>query len=204
MKNTALLIVDLQNDFCPGGALAVPEGDAIIPVINRLMPCFQTVVATQDWHPEKHISFASRFDKPVHTEIKIDNTRQMLWPDHCVQGSEGAALHRNLNLLPVNCIIRKGMDPDMDSYSAFFENDRTTPTGLSGYLEARNINTLYICGLATDYCVYYSALDARKCGFTTRIIGDALRGVNVPEGSINAALADMQAQGIDIISSLDL
>ena len=159
----ALLVIDVQNDFCPGGALPVPEGDAVVPVINDLIQRFDHVLHTQDWHPAGHQSFAS--SHPEHAPydtIAVEYGEQVLWPDHCVQGTEGAAFHPDLNTTSTELIIRKGFRPTVDSYSAFYENDGATRTGLAGYLRERSIDTLYLCGLATDFCVKWSALDGRK------------------------------------------
>ena len=199
-KNSALLIVDVQNDFCPGGALAVPDGDSIIPVINSLCSQFRLVVATQDWHPKGHISFASTHPgKQVYDTIPWNNDHQVLWQDHCIAGSSGSAFHPALDTDLCSMIIRKGTTAEMDSYSAFFENDHTTPTGLAGYLETQNISSVVLCGLATDYCIYYSAIDAVNLGFSVSILQDGVRGVNIPEGSIVSAISDMKRQGIKFI-----
>ena len=199
-KNSALLIVDIQNDFCPGGALAVPDGDSIIPLINSLCRQFHFVIATQDWHPEKHISFASsHHGKQVHDSIPWNGGTQILWPDHCIAGSHGADFHPDLLTESCNMIIRKGTSSEMDSYSAFYENDHTTPTGLAGYLEAQKISSIVLCGLATDYCIYYSAIDAVNHGFSVYILKDGVRGVNIPEGSVESAISDMKRQGVIFI-----
>jgi len=201
-ENSALLIIDVQNDFCPGGALAVPDGDSIIPVINSLCSKFRLVVATQDWHPKGHISFASTHPgKQVYETIpwNNDNDHQLLWQDHCVAGSFGSAFHPDLHTDLCSMIIRKGITAGMDSYSAFFENDHSTTTGLSGYLKAQNISSLVLCGLATDYCIYYSALDAVKLGFTVSVLEKGVRGVNQPQGSVVSAIAEMKQQGIKFI-----
>jgi nicotinamidase/pyrazinamidase len=197
----ALLIADVQNDFCPDGALAVPEGDAIVPTVNRLMEGFDHVVMTQDWHPPGHQSFAS--SHPEHDPmdvIEVDYGDQILWPDHCVQGSEGAEFHPDLDTTPVQLIIRKGFRPHIDSYSAFYENDRETPTGLTGYLRGRGIDTLYVGGLAADFCVKWSALDGRKEGFDVYVIEDATRGID-QDGSLAQAWDEMNEAGVQIISS---
>jgi nicotinamidase/pyrazinamidase len=181
-----LLVVDPQNDFCPGGALAVPAGDAVLPVINRLAERFEHVILTQDWHPNAHLSFASSHPgrKPYET-ISLPYGEQILWPDHCVQESFGAAFHRGLEIPGAELIIRKGHHRDIDSYSAFYENDRCTPTGLSGYLRERELIRIFIAGLALDYCVRFSAEDARNHGFTVVVIEDACRGIGVAD-SISA------------------
>ena len=164
--NEALIVIDVQNDFCPGGALAVAGGDEIVAPINALLPEFQVRVLTQDWHPAGHSSFAS--SHPGHepfSVIEMPYGAQVLWPDHCIQGSEGAAFHKNLKTDAADLVIRKGFRPGIDSYSAFFENDHETPTGLEGYLRARGVDTVTLVGLATDYCVNYSAVDAARCGY---------------------------------------
>ena len=205
ITSCALLIIDVQNDFCPGGSLAVTEGDAIIPVINNIMPQFHFIIGTQDWHPLHHVSFASshKGKKPFDV-ITHKGTEQVLWPDHCVQGTKGADFHHWLDKRSLSLIIRKGVNPGIDSYSAFFENDRETRTGLAGYLKDLDIATLYICGLATDYCVYASAQDALRLGFKVIILEDACRGVDFPAGSVSQALATLKKQGALIKTSEDL
>ena len=200
----ALLIIDLQNDFCPGGALAVPEGDTIIPTVNRLIDTFEHVLQTQDWHPREHRSFASAHrGKDPYDTVEMDYGEQILWPDHCVQGTSGADFHPNLNSTPTELIVRKGFRPEIDSYSAFFENDQKTPTGLTGYLRERNIDTLYLCGLATDFCVKWSALDAREQGFDVYVIEDAVRGID-QDGSLARAWEDMAEAGAERIASVEV
>ena len=195
--NSALLIIDVQNDFCPGGTLAVPDGDSIIPVINSLGSQFRLVAAAQDWHPKEHISFASNHPgKQAYDTVPWKNEMQVLWPDHCIAGSPGSAFHPALNTDLCSIIIRKGTNAQIDSYSAFFENDHTTPTGLTGYLQTLGISSVVLCGLATDYCIYYSAVDARKLGFTVSVLQEGIRGVNQPEGSTLSAISDMKQQGI--------
>jgi len=191
-----LVVVDVQNDFMPGGALAVPRGDEVVPVINRLAARFENVVLTQDWHPRGHISFASSHPgkKPFET-VELSYGTQVLWPDHCVQGTAGAALHSELNLTKAQLVIRKGHHAGIDSYSAFLEADRTTPTGLAGYLRERNLKELYICGLATDFCVAWTALDARAAGFDTTVIEEACRAIDL-DGSLARAWSDMAAAGV--------
>ena len=203
-RPSALIIVDVQNDFCPGGALPVPEGNAVVPVINGISPKFDKVVATQDWHPENHVSFAKNHGREPYEVIVLGNTEQVLWPEHCVQGSPGADLHPDLDLRPVDLIIRKGSDPRIDSYSAFLENDQVTETGLHAYLRGLRIEDVYLCGLATDYCVCFSALDARTFGFNTYFLLDATRGIDVPEGNIRKCLRDMKSRGIHIMDCKDL
>ena len=197
----ALLVVDVQNDFCPGGALAVPQGDAIIPQIKELGRHFEHVILTQDWHPPGHLSFASSHPgkEPFET-VRLASGEQILWPDHCVQGTIGAELHPDLSLEKAELIIRKGFRPAVDSYSAFFENDHQTSTGLAGYLKEREIDTLYLCGLATDFCVYWSAVDGREQGLNIEVVMDATRGIDT-EGSMDRAIAAMRGAGVVLTSS---
>jgi nicotinamidase/pyrazinamidase len=200
-----LIVVDVQNDFCPGGALQIKDGDSIIPLINRIMDRFDLVVATQDWHPQNQVSFASNNPgKNIYDQINISGIAQTLWPDHCIQGTKGAEFHDDLDLSKFCLILRKGMNPLVDSYSAFIENDRNTETGLAGYLKALKVREIFICGLATDYCVYYSAMDSLRYGFRCNVIIDATRGVDVPEGSIGAVVSEMKNKGISVISSDEL
>jgi nicotinamidase/pyrazinamidase len=182
-----LLVVDIQNDFCPGGSLAVPAGDEIVPLVNRLAAKFQHVVLTQDWHPAGHSSFASMHPgrKPFEA-VTFPYGPQVLWPDHCVQGSIGAEFHAGLDIPHAELIIRKGYRRAIDSYSAFFENDRTTPTGLAGYLRERELSRVFIVGLALDFCVRFSAEDGHRCGFDMVVIEEASRGIDL-DGSIDAA-----------------
>ena len=196
-----LLAIDVQNDFCPGGALAVPDGDAVVPVINRLAGAFDHVLLTQDWHPAGHTSFASSHAgrQPFET-IEVAYGAQTLWPDHCVQGSTGAAFHENLEALRAELIIRKGYDPAIDSYSAFYENDRTTATGLTGYLRTRGFERVFMAGLATDFCVAYSAIDAAREGFAVVVIEDACRAIDL-DGSLAAAKAQMAGAGARLVAS---
>ena len=196
MPGACLVVVDVQNDFVPGGALAVPRGDEIVPLVNRLAARFENVVLTQDWHPRGHISFASSHPgrKPFET-IELAYGTQVLWPDHCVQGTAGAALHPELNVAKAQLVIRKGHHAGIDSYSAFLEADRTTPTGLAGYLRERNLDKLYVCGLATDFCVAWTALDARAAGFDTTVIEEACRAIDL-DGSLARAWADLTAAGV--------
>ena len=197
-----LLIIDVQNDFCPGGALAVADGDAVVPVINRLAQRFDHVVLTQDWHPPGHSSFATSHagSAPFET-IAMPYGQQTLWPDHCVQGTAGAAFHPQLMTDKAELVIRKGFRAAIDSYSAFFENDRTTPTGLSGYLRERGLKRIFMVGLATDYCVNYSALDARRLGFDTVVVGSACRAIDLA-GSLAIAQAAMAEAGVQAIDDL--
>ena len=198
-ESDVLLITDIQNDFCPGGALAVPHGDEIVPVVNRLAKSFDHVILVQDWHPKGHISFASSHPgrRPYET-IELPYGRQTLWPDHCVQGSNGAAFHPGLDVPHAELVIRKGFHKNVDSYSVLYENDRATPTGLGGYLRERGLQRIFLVGLATDYCVRFSAVDARREGFETAVIESACRAID-RDGSLQAALAEMAAHGVDLI-----
>ena len=197
----ALIVVDVQNCFVTGVNLAVKDGEAVVPVINRLAPAFQTVVVTQDWHPPGHASFASSHPgRKPYTDMRLAYGNQVLWPDHCVQGTADADLHGDLNLSHATLILRKGCHRDVDSYSAFEEADRKTPTGLKGYLQERGIETVFLAGLATDFCVAWTALDARKAGFETYVIEDACRGIDL-HGSLAAAWAAMAEQGVKRIQS---
>lgn len=197
----ALLVIDVQNDFIPGGPLAVPGGDEIVPLINRLGRSFNQVVLAQDWHPAGHASFASSHPgKQPFDTTQLPYGEQTLWPDHCIQGSQGAALHPALDLPHAQLIIRKGCNPDIDSYSAFMEADRQTPTGLAGYLKERGIDTVYVVGLALDFCVMFTALDARIAGFNAIVVLDACRGIDI-EGSMETALRRMQTAGVELIQS---
>lgn len=192
----ALVVIDVQNDFCPGGALAVPEGDSIVEGINSLMSDFDAVILTQDWHPAGHSSFASAHaGKAPYDMIEMPYGPQVLWPDHCIQGSRGAKLHTNLYRDRADLIIRKGYNPAIDSYSAFFENDHTTPTGLEGYLRTRGIDRLVMVGLALDFCVNFSAVDAAKLGFAVEVRQDLTRAIDL-NGSRDAALAGMRDAGV--------
>ena len=192
----ALIVIDVQNDFCPGGALAVPEGDAIVPGVNALMREFPAVILTQDWHPAGHASFASEHPgrAPMET-VEMPYGPQILWPDHCVQGTPGAAFHPDLDTDRADLILRKGFRRAIDSYSAFFENDGTTPTGLEGYLRTRGLSRLTMVGLATDVCVAYSAQDAARLGFEVELRADLCRGID-HEGSLGRALAAMRERGV--------
>ncbi|WP_186016030.1 bifunctional nicotinamidase/pyrazinamidase [Burkholderia gladioli] len=195
-SDDVLLVIDVQNDFMPGGALAVADGDAVVPVINRLARRFEQVVITQDWHPRTHVSFAANHPgrEPFST-ISLPYGEQVLWPVHCVQDSEGAALHRALDIPQARLVIRKGLDASIDSYSAFVEADRSTPTGLAGYLAALGAKRVWCCGLATDYCVAWSALDARAAGFEAAVIEDACRAIDL-NGSLARAWQELQAAGV--------
>ncbi|KIN75396.1 Pyrazinamidase/nicotinamidase [Sulfitobacter noctilucae] len=192
----ALIVIDVQNDFCPGGALAVAEGDAIVPGINALMNDFDAVILTQDWHPAGHSSFASSHSGKAPMEmIDMPYGPQVLWPDHCIQGSTGAAFHPDLAQDRADLIIRKGYNPAIDSYSAFFENDHQTPTGLEGYLRTRGITQVTLVGLALDFCVNYSAVDAAKLGFDVTVRQDLCRGIDMG-GSMAAAMEGMKGAGV--------
>lgn len=196
----ALLVIDVQNDFCPGGLLAVADGDQVVPVINEMMGAFDLVVATQDWHPAGHLSFASAHpDRAAFDVVQMPYGDQVLWPDHCVQGSAGAQFHPDLNTDPAALIIRKGMNPAIDSYSAFFENDRKTATGLHEFLQSQGVDQVTIVGLATDYCVNYSAQDAATLGYRVRVDLSACRAIDL-NGSLQAALDDMAGLGVEVIN----
>ena len=202
--NDVLLVIDVQNDFCPGGALAVQEGDAVIPVIHELAPLFAHVVLTQDWHNPNHLSFASAHaGKHPFESIQASYGEQTLWPEHCVQQTLGAEFHPSLKLPQAELILRKGFNPLIDSYSAFFENDRTTATGLCGYLRERGLKRVFLAGLAYDYCVGYSAVDARRLGFEALVVRDACRSIG-----LNDSVARMEAEfaraGVEVIDSADL
>ncbi len=198
-ERDALIVIDPQLDFCPGGALAVPRGDEIVPEVNQLARSFAHVILTQDWHPPGHVSFASVHPghRPFDT-IELSYGAQTLWPDHCVQGSEGAALHPGLDIRRAELVIRKGYHPDVDSYSAFRENDRKTPTGLAGYLRERGFQRITLCGLALDYCVFFSAIDARAAGFEAAVALRASRAIDL-DGSLARALAAMRAADVRLL-----
>jgi nicotinamidase/pyrazinamidase len=204
MDAACLIVVDVQNDFCPGGALAVPKGDEVVPVINRLAARFDNVVLTQDWHPRGHASFASSHPgkKPFET-LELAYGKQVLWPDHCVQGTDGAAIHRGIDIPHAQLVIRKGFNPLVDSYSAFMEADGASMTGLDGYLSGRGIKTVYVVGLATDFCVAWTALDARKLGLDAIVIEDACRGIDT-QGSLAAAWKTMDTAGVKRVQSSGL
>ncbi len=204
-KTSALLVVDVQNDFCPGGALGVAEGNMILGPINHVMPLFDYIVLTQDWHPRNHVSFASSHPGKIPSQtVAVPGGTQLLWPDHCVEGSEGAAFHRDLDTDRASMILRKGMRLRSDSYSAFAENDTAMPTGLGGWLLSLGIRRLYVVGLATDYCVLYSSLDALAAGFEVLVIADATKGVDVPKGTLDAALLRLGQAGASYLLSSDL
>ncbi|MER9834730.1 bifunctional nicotinamidase/pyrazinamidase [Mesorhizobium sp. M0145] len=199
MADEALVVIDLQNDFCPGGALEVAGGDEIVPLVNDLIRRTEHVLLTQDWHPAGHSSFASSHPgKHPFETIDVPYGHQTLWPDHCIQGSLGSDFHSGLAWSKAELVIRKGFRPAIDSYSAFFENDRTTPTGLAGYLRDRNIEMLTLVGLATDFCVAFSALDAVKLGFETSVRLDACRGIDL-NGSVERMLGRMRDAGVTLI-----
>jgi nicotinamidase/pyrazinamidase len=203
-EKSALLVIDVQNCFLPGGSLAVKDGEQVVPVINRIAKGFANVVLTQDWHTVGHTSFASAHPgkKPFET-IDLPYGTQVLWPDHCVQGTEGASLSKDLSIPQAQLIIRKGFHADVDSYSAFTEADGKTTTGLAAYLQARNLNRLFVAGLATDFCVAWTALDARKAGFETYVVEDACRGIDT-QGSLAKAWAEMDKAGVKRIQSGDI
>ena len=203
-QNAALIVVDVQKGFTPGGNLAVAGADQIIPNINQLGQYFSNIVLTQDWHPENHISFADNHaGKTPFEMIQLDYGSQVLWPSHCVQGTEDAELHPELNLPQAQLVIRKGCHPHIDSYSAFMEADQKTSTGLAGYLRERGIDTVFIVGIATDFCVAWTAIDARKLGFQTFVISDATKGIDL-NGSLQHAWQDMLAQGVKRIYMKDI
>lgn len=194
--DSALIVIDAQNGFMPGGGLPVPDGDAVVPVIMRIAPLFANVVLTQDWHPAHHVSFAANHPgrQPFET-VSLPYGEQVLWPVHCVQGTHDAQLHAGLDIPQAQLLIRKGFHPQVDSYSAFVEADRSTSTGLAAYLQARGIRSLYLCGLATDFCVAWSALDGRVAGFEVTVLEDACRGIDM-NGSLDKAWSDMAAAGV--------
>ncbi len=196
-----LLLVDVQNDFSPTGALPVPEGDQIVSVINRLLPHFEHVIATQDWHPAGHASFASVHGKNPGEVIDLNGIAQIMWPDHCVQGSFGAEFIEQLNTDAIEHVVQKGTDQAIDSYSGFFDNQRLQATGLSDYLRRQGLTDVYIVGLATDYCVKFTALDSAEQGFNTWVIKDACRGVNMQDGDVEKAFLEMEAAGCQLIDS---
>jgi nicotinamidase/pyrazinamidase len=205
LPGDALVVVDVQNDFCPGGSLAVPDGDAVVPVINRIARAFPIVVATQDWHPRGHISFASRHKgKNPFEVIENKGTEQALWPDHCVEGTPGADFHPELDATTLRFVLRKGTRHEVDSYSAFVENDRKTTTGLAGLLRELCVDRIFVSGLATDVCVRATALDGRSAGFQVALLEDACRPVDVPPGNLNRALEEMRGRGVLILDSKEL
>lgn len=197
----ALILVDIQNDFVPGGALAVAEGDRVVPVANEMQKHFDLIVATQDWHPPNHGSFASQHPgrKPGDV-IVLKGLTQVLWPDHCVQHSPGAEFHPDLDVRRAK-VFRKGVDPDIDSYSGFYDNGHRRSTGMGEWLEGEGVTHVFLCGLATDYCVRYTALDARSHGFDTTLIADGCRGVELKRGDVEGAIAEMRAAGVKVVTS---
>ena len=204
-KTSALIVVDVQKDFCPGGALAVREGDAVVGPCNRAMRAFDHIVLTQDWHPLGHVSFASTWPgKPVFSQVEVAGGAQTLWPDHCVAGSAGAGFHPRLESSRASLVLRKGRSVSLDSYSAFLENDRRTSTGLAGWLRELGVRDIYLAGLATDYCVLATGLDALAAGFRLNLVGDAVRGVDLPEGSAAAALERLRSLGATLVASDEL
>lgn len=205
MKKEALIMVDLQNDFCAGGNLSVPQGDDVIPLANKLQTCFDLIIATQDWHPKNHTSFASNHNNfKIGDIITINNLTQILWPDHCIQGSKGAEFHPKLHTQQIKKIFHKGIDKNIDSYSAFFDNAHLRSTGLADYLKQENVKDIYIIGLATDYCVKYSVLDAVSQQFNVHVIIDACRGVELNKGDTAKAIKEMEEAGAHIVYSADI
>ena len=204
-SKAALILADIQNDFLPGGALAVTEGDAVVPVANKIQDRFAFVVATQDWHPPDHLSFAVNHPgKKVYDEVMLNGLRQTLWPVHCVQNSFGAELAPGLNRQRIGKVFPKGVDPEIDSYSGFFDNGHRRATGLGDWLRENRVSEVSVCGLTTDYCVKATALDAVKLGFHVRLIGDACRGVNLKPGDVMRAIGEMKQAGVQVISSTSL
>ena len=196
MSRKALILVDIQNDFCTGGKLEVKKGEGIVPFVNSIMQDYDFIIATQDWHPAHHASFASSHpEKKPFDIVDLDYGKQCLWPDHCVMGTKGADFHHHLHIAKAHIVIRKGFRKNIDSYSAFFENDQKTPTGLQGYLHEHQIKQIFIVGLATDYCVKYSALDGAKCGFETHVLLEGCRAINVDD-SEHFAVQEMKQKGI--------
>ncbi len=204
-KMKTLILVDIQNDFCPGGALAVPAGDEVVAVANRLQEKFDLVVATQDWHPPDHASFASQHEgREIGELIELGGQAQVLWPDHCVQNTPGAQLHPRLDVSKIDRVFQKGEDREIDSYSGFFDNDHRHATGLGEYLKSQGAHQVYVCGLATDYCVKFTALDAQQLGFETFLVADACRGVNLNGEDVENALREMQAAGVLVVQSEEI
>ena len=202
--DAALVVVDVQNDFCPGGALEVPDGDTVVPVINRMAPRFAACILSQDWHPPGHLSFASSHEARAPFETTtLPYGDQVLWPSHCVQGTHGAAFHQDLETECAELVIRKGFRREVDSYSAFYENDHSTPTGLTGYLRSRGISRLFFAGLATDFCVAYSAIDGAREGFEVAVIEDACRAIDL-NGSLDAAWQQMAEANVARVNSREL
>ena len=205
LTGAALVLVDIQNDFLPGGPLAVPEGDRIIPVVNRLQPMFRIVVATQDWHPLNHGSFAANHPgMKIYDEIDWHGSPQTLWPVHCVQHTQGAQLADDLQQNAIAQVFQKGVDPEIDSYSGFFDNGHRRATGLSQWLKSKKVTNIYVCGLAIDYCVKFTALDAVQLGFTVNLIENACRGVELRNGDTQRAVEDLRKAGVTVIDSAAL
>lgn len=203
-EDTALVLIDIQNDFCPGGALAVNQGDEVVEIANKIQEQFKIKIITQDWHPDTHKSFASNHEgKDPLSMVEMFYGQQVLWPDHCIQGTEGSKFHAKLITDNADLIIRKGFRPEIDSYSAFFENDQKTPTGLDGYLKSRGINKIYLCGLALDFCVYFSAIDGVKLGYNVTVIKDACRAIDL-NNSLENSLNDMKSKGVKLLSTSEL
>lgn len=201
----ALILIDIQNDFLPGGALAVPNGDAVIPVANRLQPIFPLVVATQDWHPANHGSFAANHPgKGVFEQVDLNGLPQTLWPTHCVQGTAGAELAPGLNRERIAKVFQKGTDAGIDSYSGFFDNGHRRATGMADWLKAKGVTEVHVCGLATDYCVKFTALDAVNAGFKTHLVEDASRGVNLQSNDVAKAIEEMRRMGVCVLHSDEL
>lgn len=203
--DSCLILVDLQNDFMPGGALPVPKGDEAIAIANRLAPRFEYVVASQDWHPSNHRSFASQHPgREAGDVIDLDGQRQVLWPDHCVQGSFGAEFHKDLDLRHVNAVFQKGTDPYIDSYSTFFDNAHRRSTGLAKHLMERGFEAVWMLGLATDYCVKFSALDAVFVGLDASVVEDGCRGIDLVPGDVDRAWEEMRAAGVNVVCCEDI
>lgn len=201
----ALILVDIQNDFVPGGSLAVPAGDQIIPIVNRVQPLFETIVATQDWHPAEHASFSANHpNNKIGDVVDVDGIKHILWPLHCVQHTKGADFVPTLHQGNWAGVVQKGTDPQIDSYSGFFDNGHRKQTNLESILHGRKITHVYICGLATDYCVKFTALDALKLGFKTTLIVDACKGVDVHKGDVDRAIAEMRKAGVDLALSSEI
>jgi nicotinamidase/pyrazinamidase len=204
-NQSALILVDIQNDFCRGGSLAVPDGDAIVALANQLQPHFQLVIATQDWHPADHMSFASNNpSQTIGDVVEMNGLRQVLWPNHCVQQSHGAKLHPLLETKQINKVVFKGVDRTIDSYSAFFDNAHLRSTGLADYLKEHGVEDVYIMGLATDYCVKFSCIDAAELGFNTHVIIDACRGIDLEVGDIQKSIKEMEAVGVVVLKFQDV
>ena len=204
-SKSALLVIDVQNDFCPGGQLAVEEGHKVVPVINRIMELFRLVAATQDWHPADHLSFAANHSgKNVFDTVEVCGIDQILWPEHCIAGTLGAQFHPGLNSAAFDLILRKGRQKELDSYSAFLENDHRTATGLEFYLKGLEVGRIFLCGIATDVCVYYSALDGLTLGFEVFVIEDGCRGIDTPAGTHKERVDKMITEGVKVINSKEL